>query len=218
MQKALKEAYDKYTSSIKEQSVAQKEESASVDSLIQKHKELTEISKDAATRLQQGDQSASAELINASKEIYEIRGQLQKQGFNWDEQSQSFKQMTQEAIGAENAFEKLRTIVSSQGSLPQNTKAGKQNLRVAVSQYQKYLEAGGTRPITDLTDDISAQEKLKAAYEATTTAIQKQTETKKADTKSAVEQKEVENIQKVTKAEEERQAVQEKENHFQGLM
>ena len=218
VQKALKEAYDKYTSSIKEQSVAQKEESASVDSLIQKHKELTEISKDAATRLQQGDQSASAELINASKEIYEIRGQLQKQGFNWDEQSQSFKQMTQEAIGAENAFEKLRTIVSSQGSLPQNTKAGKQNLRVAVSQYQKYLEAGGTRPITDLTDDISAQEKLKAAYEATTTAIQKQTETKKADTKSAVEQKEVENIQKVTKAEEERQAVQEKENHFQGLI
>lgn len=92
----------------------------------------------------------------------------------------------------EENFNILRGMISKYGSLPQNTNEGKYGLAIGVSQYQRYVAQGGTRPITDLTDDVKAQGKLKEAYEKTTAAIKEQTNTKKADTKPAVDQKEVE--------------------------
>ena len=96
---------------------------------------------------------------------------------NIQKQNKEIKNNTktkQENADAEKGFEKLKTQITSLGDLDQRITGNKKNLELAVSQYQKYLDAGGTRPITDLTDNVKAQSKLKAAYEKTTTAIKEQ--------------------------------------------
>lgn len=122
-----------------------------------------------------------------------------------------FQQSKNEAtVQREEAFNALKEIVSSMGNIDTRKKGMKHNLGLAVDQYKKYVDQGGTRPITDLSDNANAQKKLKEAYEKTTAAIKEQTSEKNKNNKPVVEeiQEEVDVRQKnVNVAKEETDAV-----------
>ena len=61
-------------------------------------------------------------------------------------------------------FGDLSETTKAMGKFNLRTKEGKQALQDIIDQYDKYAKAGGTKSITDLTDDKSAQKKLTNRY------------------------------------------------------
>ena len=71
-------------------------------------------------------------------------------------------------------FEKLKTLIS-QSNLKRNSNEGKSNVAKFADQYKKYIERGGNRPISELSDNATVVKNLTEEYE-------KQIKTIKEDT------------------------------------
>lgn len=174
--KALKE-YEAENEQIKKNTQA-KEEAVSQTKQQEEAQELMNRLVDAANAKLEAEKQA----IDATNTSLEKNNQLKKENasFNIEQQFDSWKKQ-----------------LAEEGGLDLRTKKGKGNLDWLVNQYNLYKQNSGSRDITELSDDVNIQKKLKSAYEATTQAIKevKQAKEETASTPSTTEA----NISKIDK-------------------
>lgn len=180
MQERLTDKYNKLASSIREKNQAEQESVASSNKVSQETEKQTQ-KVDKNTQAKKENKQETEQVSEKSKKLAEEALTKAKAVNKESSAIEENTETKQENNKAEEGFEQLRKTATSLGNFDQRIKGNKENLTMFVDQYKKYLEMEGNtgRPITDLTDNVSAQKKLQDAYEKSTTAVKENTEEKK---------------------------------------
>ena len=180
MQERLTDKYNKLASSIREKNQAEQESVTSSSKASQETEKQTQ-KVDKNTQAKKENKQETEQFSEESKKLAEealAKAKAVNKESSAIEENTETKQKNNEA---EEGFKQLRKTATLLGNFDQRIKGNKENLTMFVDQYKKYLEMEGNtgRPITDLTDNVSAQKKLQDAYEKSTTAVKENTEEKK---------------------------------------
>lgn len=99
----------------------------------------------------------------------------------------------------EKSFNKMLSFVDK-NSFDQRTSKGKGNLANIIKQYSEYKEQGGSRSITDLTDNTKLQQRLQAEYERLTSAVDANKKAKQDNANTpVVKQEDIAKVEEETK-------------------
>ena len=138
-------------------------------------------------------ESVNAVLSNAQNDAYELgRGYAEKyeEGIN-ELTNKKFDKL-------ENGFQIIKAKISEFGNFNLSKNTDKEGLTKWVDQYIKYQEAGGQRPISDLTDNQKALSKITSEYEKQNKVRQQTIQLSKQE-KQINTEKESEQIQQESK-------------------
>ena len=143
-------------------------------------------------KIKKGETELTGVLTKTDQLMDSVAQSLMKSGYNLDKKSKQWKRKDEKIrpteASFEREFEKWKQEISDRSGFKLNKKSEKDVLAKYIEKYQWYQKSGGARSITELSDDIKTQDKLRKEYEKTTGAIKENTKAKKENSTTTYEE------------------------------
>ena len=170
---------------------------AEVEKKLEAEKKLAQVYANPTNQAEKDLQADALYNVNRlTEELKKLQAQKESVAKTPTPEIIDTKKTEQEISVVEKNFEKLQAIAKNYGNWNLNKKGAKHDLSTMIDQFIKYKRDGGTKSLSDLTNNEKALEKLQKEYDRQMSAIQQ-----KAKETANVTKQELKTVTKQTKVE-----------------
>ena len=195
-QKSLEEGYKKFAEKIREKK--------------------RQIAQEIIDESEYGDYGTNTTDPKALAEYEKLNAAVEENTQKVEKNTQAKKENGQQQLNTEDYFDSWKQLLEKRGGFNLRKTDDVAKLSNLIDNYNTYKSQGGTRDITDLTDDKATKQKLLDAYEGKSAAVNKYRESlkKASDEEQEIDAKTaayIEQIQKETEAHRQNEVTTQKE-------